>query len=529
MKRLIVLIVAGVVAVAGLAGLAVVSARSAASAVEEIDALGRVRVDAGVIRRNMIAMSNSRRGYLLDTNQTGELTRKDEADEGLVAAVERINSTTKDATLLELTKAIGDFDHAELHPRETRVMEMAATDPSQARRLYFDDYLPVREQQDVIVDKLESATIAAAEARLADARTSAARSSYMALIAGLLTLAMLGWSAWSTLSVSRQLASASLTLSDTADGVLRTSREVGRASQSLSQGATEQAASIEETSASMEEMSSMTRKNADNSRDAANLMGDVDARVQASNRSLGEMVNSMASIQDASQQVAKIIKTIDEIAFQTNILALNAAVEAARAGEAGMGFAVVADEVRKLAQRSAQAARDTAGLIDASLARTQAGTKTVQQVADAIGAITDSVSKVKVLVDEVSAASQQQSQGIEQVTQAIAQMEKVTQTTAATAEESAASSEELNSQAEQALRLVEQLKAVVGSGAAGAAANAPAFAAAAAPAAAAKAPARMSPAPTSGRVVRMPAPKVVSTAEAAIPFDEEDTGTFGRF
>lgn len=527
MRKLIGYTLAGLVAVACLAALTVYDALSARSTIAEVSDLGRVRVEAAAIRLHMMGMSNAMRGYLLDPSNQAELAAKDASDEALVAAVERLKQATTDGELVKLADAIGGLDEAELDPMEDRVLEAAPKSAAEAKRLYFEQYMPIRERQMAIVDALDKAAIGASEGRLATASADTSRMAVVAVVAGALVVALLGWAMWTTVAVSRKLGAASITLSDTADGVLRTSREVGRASQSLSQGATEQAASIEQTSASMEEMSSMTRKNADNSRDAANLMGDVDARVQASNQSLAEMVSSMASIQDASQQVAKIIKTIDEIAFQTNILALNAAVEAARAGEAGMGFAVVADEVRKLAQRSAQAARDTAGLIDASLARTQAGTKTVQQVADAIGAITDSVSKVKVLVDEVSAASQQQSQGIEQVTQAIAQMEKVTQTTAATAEESAASSEELNSQAEQALRLVDELKAVVGSSTAGVAAEAPA--AAAAPTAAAKAPARMSPAPASGRVVRMPAPKAATPAEAAIPFGDEDTGTFGRF
>ena len=528
MRKLIGYTLAGLVAVMGLAGLTAYDAYTAKATVAEVGDLGRVRVEASEIRLNMVGMSNAMRGYLLDPANTQELKAKDASDDALVAAVERLKKVTTDPGILKLADAIGALDEAELDPMEDRVLEAAPKSAADAKRIYFEQYMPIRDRQMAIVDQLDRAASAAADARLTKAQTDSTREMMIAVVAGTIVVALLCWSMWTTVAVSRRLSAASLTLSDTADGVLRASREVGRASQSLSQGATEQAASIEETSASMEEMSSMTRKNADNSRDAASLMGDVDARVQASNQSLTEMVQSMASIQDASQQVAKIIKTIDEIAFQTNILALNAAVEAARAGEAGMGFAVVADEVRKLAQRSAQAARDTAGLIDASLTRTQEGTKTVQQVADAIGAITDSVAKVKVLVDEVSAASQQQSQGIEQVTQAIAQMEKVTQTTAATAEESAASSEELNSQAEQALTLVEQLKAVVGSSGAGAPVEAPA-AAAAAPMAAAKAPARMSPAPTSGRVVRMPAPKAVTPAEAAIPFGDEDTGTFGRF
>ncbi|HXT68877.1 MAG TPA: methyl-accepting chemotaxis protein [Vicinamibacterales bacterium] len=254
-------------------------------------------------------------------------------------------------------------------------------------------------------------------------------------------------------------------LTQGAEQVSSASGQVSSSAQSLSQGATEQAASLEETSASMEEMASMTRQNAEHSQTAAGLMNEVDANVQQSNGALGDMVASMAAIEESSRQVAKIIKTIDEIAFQTNILALNAAVEAARAGEAGMGFAVVADEVRNLAQRSAQAAKDTAGLIEASVVKSQAGSVKVTQVAASITAITESVSKVKGLVEEVSVASRQQAQGIDQVSQAIAQMEKVTQTTAATAEESAAASEELSAQAETSLAVVSKLSALVGGGA----------------------------------------------------------------
>jgi methyl-accepting chemotaxis protein len=238
--------------------------------------------------------------------------------------------------------------------------------------------------------------------------------------------------------------------------------QVSVSAQSLSQGATEQAASLEETSASMEEMSSMTRKNAENATQAAALVNDVARQVGGSNGSLAEMVASMSSMRDSSSRVAKIIKTIDEIAFQTNILALNAAVEAARAGEAGMGFAVVADEVRSLAQRSAQAAKDTAVLIEESIARSQEGAAKVEHVAAAIAAITQSVAQMRTIVEEVRGASGQQSQGFEQVSQAVAQMEKVTQSTAASAEEGASASEELFAQAEAAMMVVRRLEELIG-------------------------------------------------------------------
>ena len=206
----------------------------------------------------------------------------------------------------------------------------------------------------------------------------------------------------------------------------------------------------------------MTRMNAENTHQAAGMMADAEKQVHGANAALSAMVASMSAIKESSDKVSKIIKTIDEIAFQTNILALNAAVEAARAGEAGMGFAVVADEVRTLAQRSAQAAKDTAVLIEESIAKANDGNQKVSLVTSAIAQITESSVKAKGLVDEVSVASRQQSQGIEQVSQAIAQMEKVTQTNAASAEESAAVSQELSAQAEEASSVVKRLMDLVG-------------------------------------------------------------------
>jgi methyl-accepting chemotaxis protein len=308
-------------------------------------------------------------------------------------------------------------------------------------------------------------------------------------------------------------------LTEGSEQVVSAAGQVATSAQSLSQGATEQAASLEETSASMEEMASMARKNSENTQEAAGLMAEVDKRVNDSNQSLNAMVASMAAIQESSNKVAKIIKTIDEIAFQTNILALNAAVEAARAGEAGMGFAVVADEVRNLAQRSAQAAKDTAGLIEESITRSKEGSTKVEQVASSIGSITESVTRVKGIVNEVREASHQQNQGIDQVAQAIAQMEKVTQTTAATAEESAAASEELNAQAESSMGVVRQLEALVG-GAAGDP-GARTFG---------KSPAkRAAGASKRGNVLPMAASpsKAPKAAEEEIPFG--DTGTYGKF
>ncbi|MBI4909197.1 MAG: hypothetical protein HY820_36595 [Acidobacteria bacterium] len=238
--------------------------------------------------------------------------------------------------------------------------------------------------------------------------------------------------------------------------------QVSSSSQSLAQGASTQAASLEETAASTEEINTMSRKNSENSRMAAELMTTSHQKFVQANQSLDLSVAAMAEINTQSDKIAKIIKVIDEIAFQTNILALNAAVEAARAGEAGMGFAVVADEVRNLAQRCAQAAKDTAALIEESIAKSNTGKVKVDEVAAGIRAITLEAAKVKTLVDEVSLGSQQQARGIEQIGKSISRMDQVTQTTAANAEESASAAEELNAQSETLHGIVVRLTAMVG-------------------------------------------------------------------
>lgn len=261
---------------------------------------------------------------------------------------------------------------------------------------------------------------------------------------------------------TRSLSLAASGLRQGAQQVASASAQVAAASQELSQGAAHQAASLEETSASMEEMAATTQQNADNSLKAAGQVAETQRLVEGADRALTDLVRSMTAIRDSSGKVTKIIRRIDEIAFQTNILALNAAVEAARAGDAGMGFAVVADEVRNLAQRSAQAARDTAALIEESAADAASGGKTVEAVVSAITAITTNSALVRELVDDVSVASRQQATGITQVTQAITQMERLTQRTAAAAEESALAGLALNAQAEQSVAIVERLEAMVG-------------------------------------------------------------------
>ena len=251
-------------------------------------------------------------------------------------------------------------------------------------------------------------------------------------------------------------------LSQASRQVASAAAQISSAGQALAQGASEQAASVEETSAATEQMSAMTRKNADDAGAAAKLMSEAGEVVRQANQTLGDMESSMKEINASSGKIAKIINVIDEIAFQTNILALNAAVEAARAGEAGMGFAVVADEVRNLAQRSAQAAKDTAGMIEESISRSSQGEEKLDHVSKAIARLTEKAAAVNGLIEELRSSSAEQATGIGQIATAVSQVEKVAQNAAASAEQTASAGEELNSQAGALEELVARMGQLAG-------------------------------------------------------------------
>ena len=298
------------------------------------------------------------------------------------------------------------------------------------------------------------------------AESSQASTGVTMWLLGIVSLAAMvgaGFLAWATVrEIATALGGITIDLNRGARHTASAARQVAIASQSLAGGASEQAAAIEETSTSLEEMSAMIRATAENSQKAKALASDARMVAGAGLGTMALMSEAMEEIGTASEDVSKIVKNIDEIAFQTNILALNAAVEAARAGEAGAGFAVVADEVRSLAQRSAAAARETADKIDVAIASARRGAERSAEVARSLKEITDKVIATDMLVAEIATAAGEQAQGVTQVNTALAQMDRIAQSNAASAEQSATAAEQLDAQAATLKQSVARLEGLVG-------------------------------------------------------------------
>jgi len=263
-------------------------------------------------------------------------------------------------------------------------------------------------------------------------------------------------------SVARPVTNAARGLALIGRQIAAAARQFSDSSHALAEGASEQAASLEETSSSLEQMASMTQSNAGNAHEADNLMKKVGLAIVDANTTISAMTRHMAEISQSSSETSRIIKTIDEIAFKTNMLALNAAVEAARAGTAGAGFAVVAEEVRNLAMRAAEAAKSTATLIEATVAQINNGSRLMDKADKSFGEVSAMSSKVALLVSEIAAASLEQAQGIDQVSKAVTQIDAVTQHNSANAEEYASSAQELRSKSDEMKQFIDDLRALIG-------------------------------------------------------------------
>src|SRR5262249_37449421 len=333
----------------------------------------------------------------------------------------------------------------------------------ESQKLQQEAVIPAYEKYIKAVDLAVNSIAKRAKGSADDAKRSALLHVRLIGVSLILVLLLASLLAWLIIRLTnRALANITHNLNQGSLQTASAARQVSMASQTLASGASEQASSVEETSTSLEEMSSMVRATAENAEKAKELASEARSVAATGSMTMAEMTHAMAAIDSSSAEVAKIVKNIDEIAFQTNILALNAAVEAARAGEAGAGFAVVADEVRSLAQRSAAAAKETADKIEAAIVNSRKGSQCTAKVEESLAQIAERVSTTDSLVAEIATAAREQAQGIEQINAAIAQMDKVSQSNSASAEESASAAEELDAQAETLKDQVGKLRLLVG-------------------------------------------------------------------
>jgi len=400
---------------------------------------------------------------LYDTAQKADLEKEAQALEvelaDLLSQWKRHVLTEADKDVFARIPVLLEAYRVETH----KLREASAQNDTQAAKAFLGSAGRIGNDFVAAVGVLRESTNREAESSAKRIEATVGSSQWLALATSVVVLLLGSLIAYFiTRSICRVLQALVTELNTAAGQTTAAAQQVSAASQSLAEGASEQAASLEETSSSLEELASTTKRNSDNAQQANDLTKEARAAADRGATDMQAMSAAIEAIKIAGDDVGKIIKTIDEIAFQTNILALNAAVEAARAGEAGMGFAVVADEVRNLAQRSAQAAKETATKIEGSISKTAQGVEISEQVAQALNAIVSKTRQVDELAKEVASASREQTLGISQINTAVSQMDKVTQSNAASAEESAAAAQQLNAQAATMTDSVHGLLKLVG-------------------------------------------------------------------
>lgn len=435
---------------------------------QSINVIGRKRLLANQINTSSTQMMSLERGSVLAA-VVGDKAHSDSYQQEfhnpqlkLRSSLEELQGLVAGGDTSALLRKLADSDRLVGDAQSELEQAMARQQMDAALAIFGQKVQPqldeIGRQSQNLVDRENAELNQFAKA----SATSASAATWFTILLGIGAMVVGVGMLWVVHAANRSLQRLAAQLSDSAGQVAAAASQVSGSGQTLARGASAQAASLEETSASTEEIASITRKNADATQEVAGLMQKSADNAQQVNDTLDRMIDKMKEIDASSNKIARIIKVIDEIAFQTNILALNAAVEAARAGEAGLGFAVVADEVRNLAQRCAQAARDTAGLIEESIETSRDGNLRLDSMAAAVRSMTESASRVKSLVDEVNLGSQEQARGMNQISHTVLQMEKVTQETAAGAEESASAGVELNGHAAQLRTLVQDMRQMVG-------------------------------------------------------------------